>query len=280
MQPVLDILQTRDDSWLTVGDGCGHDSWILLNDGFRDVLSTDIGAGTLARSLAEGHIQKYAQANAEDLPFADGQFDSVLCKEAYHHMRRPYLGIYEMLRVARRAVVLIEPQDPWADFPTRAGSAQPTYERVGNYVYSMSRREVQKLALGMNLPGVACKNMYDVYIPGCEFARGDPQDPLFQRMTQAVTKLETRCAQQQEKWNYLMTIFFKDPALLADASLRDRMHAQGWIVERTDGNPHLKPVSGATPRSVAAVRQASPTTGVATVAPAIPKQEQTEPAFH
>jgi len=252
MEPLLDVLQTRDDSWLTVGDGSGHDSWLLLNDGFQDVLTTDIGAGTLRRSLAEGHIRKYAQANAEDLKFADGQFDGVLCKEAFHHMRRPYLGLYEMLRVARRAVVLIEPQDQWADFPTRVGAARPSYERVGNYVYSMSAREVQKIALGLNLPGYACKNMQDVYIAGCEFARADASDPLFARMTQAVAELQARCEQQQEKWNYLLTIFFKDPALLADAALQERLQALGWKVERTDTNPHLPPAAVPVPAPVAA----------------------------
>ena len=257
MEPILDVLQTRDDNWLTVGDGCGHDSWILLNEGFRDVLSTDIGAGTLERSFAEGHIQKYAQANAERLPFADAQFDGILCKEAFHHMRRPYLGVYEMLRVARRAVVLIEPQDQWADFPTRTGQALPTYERVGNYVYSMSRREVQKLALGLNLPGFACKNMQDVYIPGCEFARADDEDPLFQRMTQAVKELEARCAQHQDKWNYLMTIFFTDPELFNDTTLRNRLDAYGWSVERTDGNPHLTPLASSARRAAASVRSSA-----------------------
>lgn len=241
MEPVLDVLQTREDSWLTVGDGSGHDSWILSENGFQDVLATDIGSGTLRRSLAEGHIRKYAQANAEDLKFGDDQFDGVLCKEAFHHMRRPYLGLYEMLRVARRAVVLIEPQDQWADFPTRVGAARASYERVGNYVYSMSIREAQKVALGLNLPGYACKNMQDVYITGCEFARADPDDPLFQRMTRALLDLQARCEKQQEKWNYLLTIFFKDAELLANAALQHRLLTLGWKVERTDTNPHLSP---------------------------------------
>ncbi len=239
MEPVVNILQTRQDTWLTIGDGSGHDSWIMLNEGFKDVLTTDIGAGTLKRSLAEGHIQKYAQANAEDLKFADNQYDFVLCKEAFHHMRRPYLGIYEMLRVARRAVVMIEPQDQWADFPARAGKATASYERVGNYVYSLSQREVQKISLGLNLPGYACKNMQDVYIQGCEFAKADPNDPVFNSMVNMTQALERQCQEKQEKWNYILTIFFKDAALLEDPALMDRMLTNQWQVERTDTNPHL-----------------------------------------
>lgn len=239
MEPVVDVLRTKQDTWLTIGDGSGHDSWIMLNEGFKDVLSTDIGAGTLKRSLAEGHIQKYAQANAEDLKFADEQYDNVLCKEAFHHMRRPYMGIYEMLRVARRTVVMIEPQDQWADFPARTGKAAPFYERVGNYVYSLSVREVQKIALGLNLPGYACKNMQDVYIQGCEFAKADMSDPIFSTMVNTTKAQEEKCRNNQDKWNYILVIFFKDPALLNDPALMDRLLTNGWTVERTDTNPHL-----------------------------------------
>lgn len=239
LEPVLDVLQTRDDTWVTIGDGSGHDTWMMLNDGFKDVLTTDIGDGTLKRSLAEGHIRKFAQANAENLQFPDNEFDGVLCKEAFHHMRRPYMALYEMIRVARRAVVLIEPQDQWADFPPRAGRAAPSYERVGNYVYSLSQREVQKLCLGLNLPGYACKNMQDVYIQGCEFAKADMADPLYSTMVNTVAALEQKCRDRQDKWNYILTILFKDESLLGDAAMVARMQALGWQFERTDTNPHL-----------------------------------------
>jgi SAM-dependent methyltransferase len=53
----------------------------------------------------------YELANAEALPYASRSFDLVLCKEALHHLARPVLGLYEMLRVCRRRAVLIEPWD-------------------------------------------------------------------------------------------------------------------------------------------------------------------------
>ena len=239
MEPVIDVLQTHDDRWLTIGDGSGHDSWIMLNKGFKDVLSTDIGDGTLQRSLREGHIQKCEQANAENLQYGDGAFDFVLCKEAFHHMRRPYLGLYEMLRVARKAVVLIEPQDQWVDFPTRAGQPSPFYERVGNYVYALSMREIQKVCFGMNLPGYAAKNLHDVYIQGCEFAKADPADPVFKAMTEAVAEHERRCRERLDKWNYVLTILFKDAALFNDPATVQRLERLNWVRERTDLNPHV-----------------------------------------
>ena len=49
----------------------------------------------------------------------------------------------ELLRVARKGVVLIEPQDH--------KERGDKYEEAGNYVYSLSRREMSKLARAANL---------------------------------------------------------------------------------------------------------------------------------
>ena len=69
-------------------------------------------------------------------------------------------------------------------------------------------------------------------------------------MTEMVAALQARCEQHQEKWNYLLTIFFKDPALLADVALQQRLRERGWRVERCDTNPHL--ASAAAPAAAAA----------------------------
>ncbi|MEM7410546.1 MAG: class I SAM-dependent methyltransferase [Myxococcota bacterium] len=53
----------------------------------------------------------YELANAEALPYAGSSFDLVLCKESLHHLPRPALGLYEMLRVCRHRAVFLEPWD-------------------------------------------------------------------------------------------------------------------------------------------------------------------------
>jgi hypothetical protein len=83
--------------------------------------------------------------------------------------------------------------------------------------------------------------MQDVYIQGCEFAKADPSDPIFSSMVNMTHALEEKCRNNQDKWNYILVIFFKDPALMNDAALMDRLLTNGWTVERTDTNPHLKP---------------------------------------
>jgi len=168
-------------SWVTVGDGrFGSDAHYLASKGAQAV-ATDI-ADTLLREGAEkGYITHYSKQNAEALTFEDNSFDFALCKEAYHHFPRPMKALYEMLRVSRRGVVLLEPVDPYiyANFMQAlfrgllaAGNAlgifklllgrevkKHTYESVGNYVYKISRREMEKVAIGLNYPYVAFKGV-------------------------------------------------------------------------------------------------------------------------
>jgi ubiquinone/menaquinone biosynthesis C-methylase UbiE len=49
------------------------------------------------------------QARAEKLPFRDGAYDVALCANLLHHLDEPLAAVCEMARVARRHVVLIEP---------------------------------------------------------------------------------------------------------------------------------------------------------------------------
>ncbi len=48
-------------------------------------------------------------ASAEALPFRDGSFDVVFCGGLLHHLEAPELAVREMARVAKRFVVLCEP---------------------------------------------------------------------------------------------------------------------------------------------------------------------------
>lgn len=53
----------------------------------------------------------YSQVNAECTDISSKSFDLVLVKEGLHHLARPILGFYEMLRITKDAVIIIEPSD-------------------------------------------------------------------------------------------------------------------------------------------------------------------------
>jgi SAM-dependent methyltransferase len=52
-----------------------------------------------AQALAAGPDVALVEADAQDLPFPDGQFDLVTCVRALHHMSRPLACLAEMRRV-------------------------------------------------------------------------------------------------------------------------------------------------------------------------------------
>jgi ubiquinone/menaquinone biosynthesis C-methylase UbiE len=100
-------------TWLTVGDGrYGTDANYLKQKGI-DALATDIGSKLLEEAQKIGFIEKFKEENAENLSFDDDSFDYVFCKESYHHFPRPMLALHEMLRVSKKAVILIEPNDAY-----------------------------------------------------------------------------------------------------------------------------------------------------------------------
>ena len=100
--------------WLTVGDGNygGEANWILRNGG--NVHASDYSTPLLEIAAKNGEIKEFSRQNAENLTFDDDSFDYVLIKEALHHFPRPWLALYESLRVCRKGVILFEPngQEP------------------------------------------------------------------------------------------------------------------------------------------------------------------------
>ncbi|WP_221394108.1 class I SAM-dependent methyltransferase [Dyadobacter sp. NIV53] len=176
---MVNPLVTEKKSWLTVGDGYGFDANFFYEKGL-DVTATDISDTFLPLSQRHGLFEKYSVENAENLTFADNSFDYIFCKEAYHHFPRPYMAVYEMLRVAKEGVVLVEPHDPISKMPLllalrnildrrdttllqKYWKNRYSFEEVGNYVFKLSEREIDKLANGIGLPMVAFKGINNNY---------------------------------------------------------------------------------------------------------------------
>lgn len=239
LAPVLDVLPgLKEFSWLSIGDGAGTDAWRLLQAGFKHVVATDLDDTVLRQTHAGGYISHYQIENAEKLSFPDNSFDFVLCKEALHHMSRPYAAIYEFFRVARYGVVIIEPQDPWVDWPCRTDATSPHYEAVGNYVYQYSARELEKIAYGLNITGVATQHIVDVYLPGCEFAYCVEGDPIWKQTLEQVEQSNLAMKAGTIKPNYIQGVFFKNTVTPELFDMLAKQHPE-WRFLRTDTNPYL-----------------------------------------
>ena len=206
----------KDKKWLTIGDGnYGEGARYLLKHGVKEVIATDISITFLKKAKDLNYIKEYQEANAENLPFADNSFDLTFVKESYHHFPRPMIALYEMLRVSKEAVVLIEPNDPFSKVsPIRSffrlgkkmigkGIQRHHYEKIGNYVYTISRREIEKVALGLNYKTLAFKGINDHYIKGGGDERMKENGPIKNKISKTI-KIH----------NFLCKIGFTDYALL------------------------------------------------------------------
>lgn len=95
----------------------------------------------------------YERQNCEHVCLPSGSWDLVFCKAGLHHLARPVLGLYEMLRVCRRAVIIQEPFNSALGRMFRRLNLNSVYESHGegnrdgrcNHVYRWSSRELRSL---------------------------------------------------------------------------------------------------------------------------------------
>lgn len=257
----------EDVSWVTIGDGrWGLDSIRIKAAGHQNVLPTDISEFLLNQSKSRGFISSYSIENAEKLNFTDGLFDYAFCKESFHHFPRPYLALYEMLRVSKKGAFLIEPNDPanaslnitksmgcgvgliknflkillgrTINFSTSDIHWNgPGWEVSGNYVYGISKREAEKIALGINLPQLLIKGLNDFYIEGCEFEPADEvASEIFKKIKNSVQAKDLACKKGEAPPDLLMLGFMHQKI---SADMREKFIQHGWEVIDLPPNPYI-----------------------------------------
>ncbi|MDN5940321.1 MAG: class I SAM-dependent methyltransferase [Nitrospira sp.] len=250
LDPIL-VIEPRA-KWLTVGDGrYGKDAKYITEKG-SDALATDISEYLLKEAKDIGYIKAYQVENAESLSFHDSAFDYVFCKESYHHFPRPMLALYEMLRVAKSGVLLIEPNDAYIInrisiilFRTMKSvlknilgkkTDKHFYEETGNYVFSISRREIEKVALGLNYNVVAFKGINDAYLSGVEHEKMSERGPLQKKTRRLITIANFLCKFGFLDWGILASIIFKkEPSKELVRQLTD----EGYEIVQLPDNPHI-----------------------------------------
>lgn len=276
MQPFRSFVDETAWRWLTVGDGSGFDAARLLKMGVNDVTASDLSTARLALAAEQGLISRYCEQNAERMTTRDGEFNVVYCKEAFHHFPRPWIGVYEMLRTASDVVLLTEPRDwiidrgrvqhvgprgivrglwrwlthrlfsqmPPVDAEKRftLGENTPRYEDVGNFVFSVSAREIEKVALGLDLPAVAFFGLDDDFQPGLHDIPANPSNPKFTTLSQKLARSERRAAAGLGSTGLLLAAIF---VRLPPQHLLDNLSQHGWYVRLLPRNPHTRSADSA-----------------------------------
>jgi ubiquinone/menaquinone biosynthesis C-methylase UbiE len=103
----------RGESVLDLPCGAGRMTVALAELGFTRITGADVSPAMVAlarrRLAAEGLSFPVVEADAERLPFADGEFDDVFCFRLFHHFPTAALReqvARELARVARRRVIV------------------------------------------------------------------------------------------------------------------------------------------------------------------------------
>ncbi len=91
---------------LDAGCGDGSDSY-LLKDYFEKIEAFDIQENEKWKKYSSAGIN-FIQADVEKLPYSDNSFDVVIEKDMLHHTKDPFFAIKELIRVARKRIILIE----------------------------------------------------------------------------------------------------------------------------------------------------------------------------
>ncbi len=246
-------------SWLTVGDGRYGTDGHYIQEHKGKATITDISSVLLELAKKDGYIKDFSIENAEALTFPTGNFDYTLCKEAYHHFPRPMIALYEMLRVSKKGVILMEPNDiniPPSPrvWPTllwylgkcfkylikRAQGKNPyfigDYEPTGNYVFSISEREIEKVALGLNLDMVAFLGINHTSETGVEYANMGDGTAIERSIKKSLKKLDFKSNMGISKPNLLIAMLFKT---MPSTKILTTLKKHGFEIRQLTKNPYV-----------------------------------------
>ena len=172
---LLEPFFSKKNKWLTIGDYNGLEAnFLMVNN--QSAIASDIDDTFLKEAYKSNLIKEYDTINSEKIHLQDNSVDYILCKEAFHHFPRAYLSLYEMLRCSKKAVIIIEPIDILCTSPlffllknildlinpqliNKIWKNRFSFETVGNYVFKIAEREIEKLAMGVGLPAIAFKGV-------------------------------------------------------------------------------------------------------------------------
>ena len=159
-----------------------------------------------------------------------------------------------MLRCAKSAIMFTEPNDflP-APIPRRIlqivkhgikrilGSEIPHsdtghFEPIGNYVFSISRREFQKIAIALNLPLVAFREFNDIYYKGVETEKAKDKGTLFRKINRDLRFKEFKYKLGLDQHNRVTAIIFKK---MPTQSILDKLTKAGFEIIRLPKNPYV-----------------------------------------
>ena len=139
---------------------CGgpYDKQVMELSGLKNVVISNVGYHDGVKEFAPFN---WIYQDAENLTLADNSFDYVVVNAGLHHCASPHRAMCEMLRVAKKGILVSEASDNWfvrlsvalgftSDFESEpallSGGTHGGYRNteLPNYIYRWTEREVEK----------------------------------------------------------------------------------------------------------------------------------------
>jgi len=134
-------------SVLEVGCGEGHLAGHLLDHAVHRPVrfeACDLELGQIAPELDS--MIHFKAASAYELPYADDEFELLVCCEVLEHLERPGDALREFERVASKAVLLSTPREPlWRALNIARGKYLTALGNTTGHIQHFSRRTLSSL---------------------------------------------------------------------------------------------------------------------------------------
>ena len=258
---ILDLIRpfiNKNEKWLTIGDGRygSEAAWLKRNGLYSH--STDLHTNLLDLAHKRGIIDSFSKENAEELNFDSNSFDYVLIKETLHHLPRPWLAIYEAYRVCKKGVIIIEPNDSYPyshlikkifikfkNFLKRflrkkVYKDEYGFEEVGNFIYSINFRELEKFLLGIHKTQIAFNNINDHYFENIEYisikSKKLKEKIVLFKLKATILLKDILCNLGFLNYSIGEVILFKTNP---NNKVLDSLKRKNWVYKRLPTNPYL-----------------------------------------
>jgi SAM-dependent methyltransferase len=149
-----------DERVLIVG-GSAEDEQTLRQAGFKQLVNSNLPTDMERMAGSESAREQHLALDAEQIELPADSFDLVFASEVLHHCSSPHRALCEMLRVSRRYVLFLEPNDSLAmnalvrmrfsfpyelsaviDHDYQSGGLRDSH--IPNFIYRWNRHEVFK----------------------------------------------------------------------------------------------------------------------------------------
>jgi hypothetical protein len=141
---IADPAIPRDSKILVLCASDGLEGTALADLGWTDVTVSDLSQAAADTAVLRDPRLKAMVLNAEDSGLPRDAYDIVLIQDGLHHLQRPVQGFTEMLRIASRAAIFMEPHESFVG--RRIGTEWEVHGDAVNYVFRWSKRLIQDVA--------------------------------------------------------------------------------------------------------------------------------------